>query len=446
MFHKKTFLLLWLSGCLLATPSYAGSLKKASKRPRKASARFNLFSRRTAQKPGLVSKYRELRRLNAEAELAFNKALTAQQRTSARPLLTGPVKRRKGITRISLLRAKRMYPDKPELQHPILGSQLAEAHFLIESNRLFIEHLREMEKFWPKFMEAIPRFYKEAEALERELKEKEIKLETSEEIANWTAQQIPADTKNLFIGEIHDQHEIPQFVSQLLPLLYNKNKGRQILLFTEFLLDPEISGQNAIDFMSYFPRKHYYDPVWEKVRHRRIPIIGLESSRVQNIYPVGIADAKGNVGYYPAGAAPEGMRLRNAHWQRVLKYYRAKYPNALFIIYTGSAHSYYNFPNSLTKYLPKKRTFMLEVTLEKLVFDGEVDYKTDNLEILNPRLSFPQPVLKWKSPDLIELSGFDMRVKLPATPKPPQLKEQDMLPFQQFNLDSNHVNPGFLLK
>ena len=127
MFHKKTFLLLWLSGCLLATPSYAGSLKKASKRPRKASARFNLFSRRTAQKPGLVSKYRELRRLNAEAELAFNKALTAQQRTSARPLLTGPVKRRKGITRISLLRAKRMYPDKPELQHPILGSQLAEA-------------------------------------------------------------------------------------------------------------------------------------------------------------------------------------------------------------------------------------------------------------------------------------------------------------------------------
>ena len=89
---------------------------------------------------------------------------------------------------------------------------------------------------------------------------------------------------------------------------------------------------------------------------------------------------------------------------------------------------------------------MLEVTLEKLVFDGEVDYKTDNLEILNPRLSFPQPVLKWKSPDLIELSGFDMRVKLPATPKPPELKEQDMLPFQQFNLDSNHVNPGFLLK
>ena len=71
--------------------------------------------------------------------------------------------------------------------------------------------------------------------------------------------------------------------------------------------------------------------------------------------------------------------------------------------------------------------------------EGMYDAKNQSVRVLD----------RWRRPGMqtsIPKAGFDMRVKLPATPKPPELKEQDMLPFQQFNLDSNHVNPGFLLK
>ena len=97
--------------------------------------------------------------------------------------------------------------------------------------------------------------------------------------------------------------------------------------------------------------------------------------------------------------------------------YRQKNPDALFIVYTGSAHSYYNFPFSLAKRFPKETTFMLDLTMDLLRSDKGIIYGKDHLERLDEGFYFPQPVLKWNSPDLIQLSGFDARIKLPLEQK-----------------------------
>lgn len=425
-----------MSSCLLALPAHPNSFKSAAKAVRKARQQTLATSQagklaprtikaRTATTQGNRMNLRvarqTLRVLNQRVQRTFDQALQAQKESPYQPILTGPAKRRAPLYIPSILSAKRMYPDKPFLQHPLLGTKLAEAYFLAQNNRLFINLLREAETFWPKFSQAIPRFYEEAKALKQ-----------PENILEWTAQQIPAEVTDLFIGEIHDQHEIPQFISELLPLLRQQNPNRPIFLFTEFLLDTQYANWHVTNILVHTSKGHYYAPVWDAAHQLNIPIIGLESSKVPGMHFVKMADIDGNISVIPAGATPEGLRIRNEHWYKILQEYRKKNPDALFVVYTGSAHSLYNFPFSLAKRFPKKTTRMIDLTLREIREDGEICTKTDNLEILNPTLSFPQPVLTWDSPDLIELSGFDVRIKLEPTPKPRELIEQDMLPLQNF--------------
>lgn len=432
MAGTKNRLLILLSCCLLALPAQAGGLGNAAKGLRQIRQRIRVTTPKVSKprtvaslrkKPGLADATRNLRTLDARVERTFNQALAAQQEASHLPsILSGPAKRVKGASIISPLSAKRMYADKPFLQHPLLGPRLAEAYFLAQNNRLFINYVREMETFWAAFEEAIPRFYEEAENLKQ-----------PQNLLDWTVEQIPADVKDLFIGEVHDQHEITQFVSELLPRLRAQNPNRKIFLFTEFLMDGQTGNAKISNLLVEHAKKHYYYPVWESAQKLDIPLVGLESSKVQTVHPVKMADPEGHLGTTVVGATPEGIRIRNEHWWNILQKHRQENPDALFVIYTGSFHSMYNYPMSLAKRLSKKTTFVIDLTMEKLVEDGEASYKTDNLETLNPDLSFPQPVLKWNSPDLVELSGFDVRVKLPKTSVPKEIIEYDMRPYQDFN-------------
>ena len=432
MLRKNKLLLIVLSSCLVALPAQAGGLGNAAKGLRHLRQKARVTTPKVSKprtvssvrkKPGLVDAARNLRTLNARVERTFNQALAAQQEATHLPsILSGPAKRIKGASIISPLSAKRMYADKPFLQHPLLGPQLTEAYFLAQNNRLFINYVREMESFWAAFEAAIPRFEQEAKALAQPTN-----------LLEWTVEQIPANVKDLFIGEVHDQHEITQFVSELLPRLRAQNPTRQIFLFTEFIYDNSNGGNFPADLLVEHSKKHYYYPVWESAQELGIPLIGMEGSKAASIHPIKMADPEGNMGTDVVGAAPEGIRLRNEYWWNILQRYRQENPDALFVIYTGSFHSMYNYPMSLAKRLSKKTTFVIDLTMEKLMEDGEATYKTDNLETLNPNLSFPQPVLKWSSPDLIELSGFDIRIKLPKTTMPEEIIQQDMMEFQSLN-------------
>lgn len=318
------------------------------------------------------------------------------------------------ILKWSPLNAKHIYPDKPFLSHAIRGPQLTESYLLAQTNRLFMQHMRRMETFWPKFEEAIPRFKEEAEALVQ-----------PKDLVSYAAQQIPEQAKNIFVGEIHNYAEITDFLTELLPLLRQKYPDKPIFLFTEFLTDPHSKGGHLVDLVVQDPYKYLYDSVWRAAHKSHMRIVGLEPAYVSSSYSVKIAKNQ-SVSIW---AILEGMRIRNDHWWRILEQYRAKNPDAIFIIYTGNGHSFYNVEFSLAARTPKEETFMLNLIPEKSLRGGQEHYNRDNLETMDPNLSFPQPVLHWKTKGLAELSGFDMRIKVPSDfyIRQKQLKRERML-------------------
>lgn len=338
--------------------------------------------------------------LDERVERTFARAQAIQERATHPLSYREPIPPQSNyMLKWTPLNSKHIYPDKPFLAHPIRGAQLTEDYILARTNRLFVQHMQRLEAFWPKFTEAIPRFEQEAKALVQ-----------PKDILSYTAQQIPEQAKNIFVGEIHNHAEITDFLTELLPLLRQKHPNKPIFLFTEFLTDLHSSGGHLIDLVTQDPYRYLYDSIWHAAFKSKMRIVGLEPRYVSPFYSVKISENQ-SVSLW---ATLEGVRLRNDHWWKILEKYRAQNPDAIFIIYTGSGHSFYNEEFSLAVRTPKEETFMLSLTPEKSFQGGQAHYNRDNLEEMAPHLSFPQPVLHWKSKDLAELSGFDMRIKVPS--------------------------------
>ena len=426
----KRILLICLSVCLLGLPAQVQAAWRFSPKQITAAVRRVTTGKkvepvrpaqpahpapRTAQpkarpvrlgKPDFKTAQSHLGTLDARVERSIQDAQQAYNE-ARHPLLRGPIDRGE-LYGPGPFEAEYLYPEKLYLQHPQLGAELTEAYFVAKSNRLFTKHLKDMQAyFWPAFEKAKPRFIKEAEALEQP---------TS--LLKWTAQQIPATTKELFIGEIHGHPEIPQFVDDLLQLLHKQNPERKIMLFTEFLWDREGKEVPWSEKVIHTVSAHHRVGLWETAELLDIPLIGLETDKWPYDYDFVRTDPHFEIPIL-AGATPEGIRIRNDHWHKILQEYRQKNPDALFVVYTGAAHSLYNYPFSLAKRFPKETTLMLDLTMKEIRHGGGVVTSlTDHLEKLDPTTTFPQPVLKWSSPDLIELSGFDIRIKLPVGKRP----------------------------
>ena len=360
-------------------------------------------------------------------------AAVRMQEDLPNPAISGePVK----FNTISLypMKGKEIYPDKPFLHKGLLSPVLTHLYYLAESNRLYIQHLQQSQDFWPVFNQAIPRFYEEAESIAQP-------EETQPAMVQWAAAQIPADTKILGIGELHGYRELPTFLADLLEKIDDQmvEQNRKVILFTEFLSNPDTPG-HLLGGLVNCPYGHYYTAVWNRARHLDIEVVGLEDRYVKSDLSTVKAYAGGGSTFtMQQWAAMDGIRLRNEHWFEVLQKYRQENPDALFIIYAGSGHLLYNYPFSLLSQFKKEETFMLNLVPDEIYEDGQLFYDTDPLEELNANLSFPQPVLKWKSPDLIQLSGYDARVRLPIDIK---AKRQDLV---HWGLDDWSNQPGPML-
>ena len=368
-----------------------------------------------------VSSLRMYNILKDQADQTYQEAIRLKSTLNNPGIMGEPVKS-SGIARF-LTRAKELYPDKPFLHKGLLSPVLTHLYFLAESNRLYIQHLRQAQEFWPVFNEAIPRFYEEAESIVQP-------EETQEAMVQWAAAQIPANVKVLGIGEWHGYREIPTFLADLLEKIdaQMEEQGRKVILFTEFLVNPNTSGPLFGGFVNC-PYGHYYRAVWNRARHLDIKVVGLEDQYVRsNLSNVQGYGGENSTFTLRRWAAMDGVRIRNEHWSTLLQKYREENPDALFIIYAGAGHLLYNHPFSLLAQFNKEETFMLNLVPDEAYEGGQMFHGTDPLEELNPNLSFPQPVIKWQSPDLAQLSGYDARVRLPIDIK---AKKQDMANFGQ---------------
>ena len=300
-----------------------------------------------------------------------------------------------------------LYPDQTFLKtHEQTGRYLA-----ARNNRLFMQEMKRMKKIWTQIETNLPRLKQEA-ATTKQPKDQ----------VQWLAQQIPPQTTQLFIGEAHGHPEIHQFVALLVGQLRTQQPNRSIILLTEFL--PENFTWKNQDKAEGLPwTLHKYFITWEQVRKEQVPVIGLElPNAIDDNCEVRYLNNKGVLTKQTVWARLEGVRLRNERWQKTLAQYRHNFPDALFVIYAGADHVMYNrpftlaqnphenpfvailYPNQQLSYEPTSRFVGILVAKPT---KGPLERLVDNLDLQNP-------VIKWTSPDLPAIAGFDVRIKVPV--------------------------------
>lgn len=358
------------------------------------------------QTPSKLPEINITRQLEKRVAQTYRQAKEVQEQLPAdRFMIMGnPVQK---IFNTQNLDPKNLYPDQT-----FLKNSTQTGHYLAaRNNRLFLQEIRRMEKVWAQIDENLPRLRQEAAAT----------IQPKNQMS-WLAAQIPDQTTQLFIGEAHGYSEIHQSIVQLIYQLQMKHPERKMILFTEFL--PENLIWNEHPDISQLPTIfHKYFTIWDQLAQIKVPVIGLELTSVMNSNcAVRYATHQGTLTKQTVWASIEGVRLRNERWKKILAAYRAQFPDTLFIIYTGADHSMYNRPFTLANnpqehifvsvlYPDKRRSFQ-PVSRFTGVFVAKP--MRGPLERLVDQLDFQRPVVKWQSPDLPHIAGFDVRIKVPV--------------------------------
>lgn len=308
------------------------------------------------------------------------------------------------------LNPKELYPNQSFLKNSVqTGDYLA-----ARNNRLFLREIERVQKVWAQIDANLPR-----------LKEEAANTPQPQDPVAWLSQIIPPQTTQLFIGEAHGFNEIHQAVSTLVQNLQTRFPQRKILVFTEFL--PEgITWSKKPDLSKIPDYLHKHFSIWDDLLEANISVIGLEMpSAVTDDCVVRYLNDEGALRRQTVWASLEGVRLRNERWQKTLAKYREQFPDALFIVYTGADHVMYNRPFTLAAQKKEKpfvsvlypdRHGAIESSGRSFFSSGTLVAKPMRgpLERLVDKLDFQRPVVKWQSPDLPAIAGFDVRIKLPV--------------------------------
>lgn len=318
--------------------------------------------------------------------------------------------------------ASDMYPNAA----PFLTTnrQLAN-YFTAQNNREILKYSRAQNEHYQQLLAQVP-LLKERQQL--------INIPVNQDM-EWLAQQIPADTDYLLLGEHHGFEIIQTQMGELLTQLRARFTNREIILFTEFL--PRQLQYNSPEFLKYWQDASYlspYLPLWEKAYTLHIRTEGLEpifrllttSKQLTHV---------GTLTYLPDGiwSSPEGMRLRNQAWLEVLQEFRQQHPDALFIVQTGFAHVDYTQPYSLGSALKNRgNTFVVgffpgvtslrDAPSITRVYSREKwssNYRlppggffpASNFDFATHG-AFPQRLVQFTTQER-ELTGFDIQVKTP---------------------------------
>jgi len=407
MLRKKILPLILVSFCLLALPAQAAW--KLPLKSRKAPAASSRLPKSAMRHPNFIQREQISNLLHRRARKTYQQAVKLQQELPpSRGLTIGePVR---SIRRPNDMPTERVYADKP-----FLTSRHQTADYMVaQSNRLFIREVARMRQLWNELDKHLD-----------ELKQAAANTPQPADPIAWLARQIPADTSILFVGEMHGYGEIHEATAQLLGSLRQRHPTRRIVLLTEFLTEDFHYTADVPTDALHLPD---FEGVWQEALSQHIEVIGLEPMHVMN----DTCEMKyrsrdnGKMKTAPQWAHLEGVRLRNEAWVRTLEKYRAQDPEALFVVYSGAAHSMYNFPftlsTALTKEVPFVATFYPE-TVFYLATNNWLISSLENafipleepLERMTHPDAFPQQTIHFQDPHLAKLAGFNVRVKLPIS-------------------------------
>ncbi len=246
------------------------------------------------------------------------------------------------------------------------------------------------------------KLYSQTSARLEDLKRAQLKVtHDPQEDVNWLMEQIPQNTSYLLLGEHHYTPQILPTVSTLIRTLRQQQPERKIFLFTEFIYHTNHLVVND------FYKEMLTDLASDK--NLNVPVIGLETELADT--KVSVVGTNGTfIKSADLWATPEGLRIRNNYWLKILKKYRTEFPDALFIVYGGIGHLGYIYPYSISNLFPEKKTFVISFTPGR--------YTTD-FDQLTKKKFYPERILQFNDSKLSRLAGFDVQLRMPdISPKP----------------------------
>ena len=240
----------------------------------------------------------------------------------------------------------------------------------------------------------------------------------------WVANSIPADTNNLYLALSADALAL-QSLRRIFPALRQAMPQREIIVLTSYLPEGHV-WQSARDMqvigtmpMAQRLERSYYADVWNKLEELDIPVVGLEpefvggaldmSGQREGIFEYTDPQSGKEVPYQSVyDHTLQGQLIRQAHWQRVAKQYRAQHPDALLVVVTWMDAVLYTNPTEFVGQLPGKN-FVAELLSE--FRDDLLEY---TLKDIGQPVRLPDYV-RWQTPQLVQASGYDLRAKFPAS-------------------------------
>ena len=312
------------------------------------------------------------------------------------------------VKALDVSRVRAIYPHLSSLTEKQLALALAK-----QENTLFAQEASRFKKYLqPRAQQLLPRFREEAK-----------KTENVKDPIRFVVKQLSPDISTILLGEEHFFPHVQDAVARFLHALYMKYPKRKIIVLTEFLPENFVWGKNQPRSGLEAPGECVpYPKLWEIVTNHHMEIIGMEplpiypyiESRVleftTEIKPEQIGDLDEDALWEAAGFTGQlsGMKYRNEQFVKTIQAYREKYPDALLVVYAGSAHVGYNDPFALADALPKENKFVLKMEIKaQKPSDMAVHSLNERLEFEE---DFAQKLLYFQDPELAHIAGFDANI------------------------------------
>jgi len=407
------FLILCCS--LLPLPAYSQgkTIATVTKNVSKTSKTLGSINRKLPQQTRVVSKVLTNRAATTNTQaLKMQTLITTPSIRVPGDITRGPVNTVNLSTPQDLKLVQQTHPDAPYLQGT---GKLVEANI---TNYLAAEHNRRYSSFAQSIMDRTPR----VPQIMQQLKEQTGELVPPENAVSWLAQQIPADTHTLLIGQgFYHNPSTVDAIASFLPELRKKMPNREIILLTDFL-EKDVIWTDQLDVTDIADYRCGYEPVWKNAQNNGIKVIGMKDLTFQG-YDISFigTDDTGAPAFRFLKNSFEVLDLAGKEMQQQLKIIQEQHPDALVILHVNQWQASYNLPFSLANKIARTEAqlYVTQITSKTTLqlyhpFPGEeeerLSFRTTLFEQMYAEAQLPDEGVVTR--DLAKDVGSDAWIKI----------------------------------
>lgn len=226
--------------------------------------------------------------------------------------------------------------------------------------------------------------------------------------------EIPPQSQFILLGEVHNRRGIVQQVAALLQAYRRQYPERKIVLFSEFLSNryPALWRPGEIIPADFFAKNpEYTNEVYRITQPLGIDVYGLEDLRFTYLRMPAVSGLSFSV----ANTSLQAMVMRNKSWEKIIRTVmqktRQKFPDAVFFVYAGNAHTDKSSMASLSFLMQDEKPF--SISIRNGFQGGFLGFLLGKDPAVLAELPAPQ-VWTWKEGENFSGAvGFDAQLLLP---------------------------------